>query len=77
MNVRIVELIFMEKDKRQFSLISEAHEKIAFWAVRYSKNLFTVVYWTETRLFALKEVLMKEVKITHIITTTIESKNGI
>ena len=30
MNVRIVELIFMEKDEREFSLMSEAHEKIVF-----------------------------------------------
>ena len=67
MNVRIVELIFMEKDEREFSLMSEAHEKIVFCMVRHSKNLFTVVYWTETRLFVLKEVLMKQVKITHVI----------
>ena len=30
MNIRIVELIFMEKDEREFCLISEAHEKIVF-----------------------------------------------
>ena len=30
MNIRIVELIFMEKDKREFSLMSQAHEKIVF-----------------------------------------------
>ena len=74
MNIRIVELIFMEKDEREFSLMSEAHEKIVFWTVRHSKNLFTFGYWLETRLFVLKEVLMKQVKIKHVITvTTIEN----
>ena len=29
-NLRIVQLIFMEKDKREFSLMSEVHEKIVF-----------------------------------------------
>ena len=30
MNVRIAELIFMKKDEREFSLMSEAHGKIDF-----------------------------------------------
>ena len=30
LNVRIAELIFMKKDKREFSLMSEAHERIDF-----------------------------------------------
>ena len=30
MNVRIVELIFMEKDKKEFSLMFEAHEYNVF-----------------------------------------------
>ena len=30
MNVRILELIYMGKDEREFSLISEAHEKLVF-----------------------------------------------
>ena len=40
MNVRIVELIFMEKDEREFSLMSEAHEKIVFCMVRDSEKPF-------------------------------------
>ena len=59
MNVRIVELIFIEKDEKEFSLMFEAHEYNVFWTVRHSKILLTVVYWTETKLFVLKEVLMK------------------
>ena len=30
MNIRIFELIFIEREEREFSLMSEAHEKIAF-----------------------------------------------
>ena len=30
MNVRIVEFVFTEKDKREFSFMSEAQEKIIF-----------------------------------------------
>ena len=78
MNVRIVELIFMGKDEREFSLMSEAHEKLVFWTVCHSKNLFTVVYWTEENsCLLLKEVLMKQVKIAHVIKVRIESLNGI
>ena len=77
MNVRILELIYMGKDEREFSLISEAHEKLVFWTVSHSKNLFAVVYWTETSRLVLKEVLMKQVKMAHVIKVRIESLNGI
>ena len=73
MNIRIFELIFIEREEREFSLMSEAHEKIAFWTDWHSKNLLTIVYWTETRLSVLKEVLMEQVKITHVMTATSES----
>ena len=49
MNVRIAELIFMEKDEREFSLMSKAHECIVFETVRHSKTLLAVVFFYRRR----------------------------
>ena len=50
-NLRIVQLIFMEKDKREFSLMSEVHEKIVFWMVRHSKTFSQLFFEQKTGFF--------------------------
>ena len=56
-----------KKTKESFPWCPKLMKRSFFVWSEILKNLFTVVYWTETRLFVLKEVLMKQVKITHII----------
>ena len=65
MNAKTVELIFMKKNERIFLDVQN------FWKRSDILKTFSVVYWTETRLFLLK-VLMKQSKIINVITARIK-----